>query len=65
MIFLAYFTDPMGEEFRKAIEQALKDMENEGKEEKKPRKSRASSKKNKRAKSKINHLTKKTREELR
>ena len=55
----------MGEEFRKAIEQALKDMENEGKEEKKPRKSRASSKKNKRAKSKINHLTKKTREELR
>lgn len=57
---MAYFTDPMSDEFRKAIEQALKDMEKNPKRE---RKKRATPKRSK--KPKISHLSKKIREELR
>jgi hypothetical protein len=52
---LAYFTDPMGEEFRKAIEDAMKDIEDAEKSE------RASKRKKK---STIKHLSRETKKSL-
>jgi hypothetical protein len=37
---MAYFTDPMGDEFRKAIEDAMKQLEDE---EKKPKRKKKNS----------------------
>ncbi len=37
---LAYFTDPMGDEFKKAIEEAMKDMEEEKSVADKPKKAK-------------------------
>lgn len=53
---VAYFTDPMGDEFRKAIEEAMKEIE----EEEKPR--RNASKKTK--KSSIRRLSRETKKSL-
>ncbi len=60
---MAYFTDPMSDEFRKAIEKAMKELE-EGKKKGTEGKKRVAASGNSR-KTKIRHLSKKTKEELR
>jgi hypothetical protein len=59
---LAYFTDPMGDEFKKAIEEALKELE-EGKPKKKqPVKGNRA--KNRQKKKPANRLSRATRKAL-
>jgi hypothetical protein len=64
--FLAYFTDPMGDEFKKAIEEALKEMEDEEKSSKKiKRKTEASVRVAKRKKKDpMNKLSRSTKKSL-
>ena len=54
---MAYFTDPMGDEFKKAIEEAMKELEEEDKVEKAPRKKSVKKKS-------MNQLSRKTKKSL-
>ena len=60
---MAYFTDPMSDEFRKAIEKSMKELEDDTKKAKGGKKRVATSEHSR--KTKIRHLSKKTKEELR
>jgi hypothetical protein len=60
---LAYFTDPMGDEFKKAMEEAMKEMEEEEKRSKRPKETKARKKPKK--ETTMKHLSKKTKESLR
>jgi ERCC4-related helicase len=62
-VSLAYFTDPMGDEFRKAIEEALEQLEEAGVEESSedPVKSKKTQRKKK---SQMNHMSAKTKRAL-
>ncbi|HVB11586.1 MAG TPA: hypothetical protein VNE86_00535 [Nitrososphaerales archaeon] len=52
---MAYFTDPMGDEFKKAIEEAMEEIENEESTKKDSKKIE---------KSKMKHLSTKTKRSL-
>jgi TRAP-type C4-dicarboxylate transport system substrate-binding protein len=65
---LAYFIDPMGDEFKKAIEEAMKKMEEEERESaEKSLKStrRTRRKKGEKTKSSSNHLSRSVKKSLR
>jgi hypothetical protein len=60
---LAYFTDPMGDEFKKAMEEGFKEMEREKKKPPKTKTRRKAGKSTKRKKA-MKRLSRKTRESL-
>jgi hypothetical protein len=64
--FLAYFTDPMGDEFKKAIEEALREMEDEKKSPKKSNRKTESSvrRAKKKKKDPMNKLSRSTKKSL-
>lgn len=64
---LAYFTDPMGDEFRKAIEEAMKEIEDEETHPSKKREENSGSSrsaKNQRRKSRSTKLSKSEKQSL-
>ncbi|MGI0090963.1 MAG: hypothetical protein ACREBS_04575 [Nitrososphaerales archaeon] len=62
---MAYFTDPMGDEFKKAIEEAFRDMGNDPKKRKKSVKRKKSATQKRGRTSKMKRLSKKMKESLR